>query len=300
MHLSRLGTVGGYITESRNYAPCPMWSSLCRRRLGACWPIATRCSETSITKLEDILRDLKPATSGGMLDALLCEADEHGSAMPCYSKDSPIHAVKSQIESWSSDKTNGTTAFALTHAFTDSLFHTTIDRRGLTRSKLRSDTEVGTHAAAHASTFRQVAAYLRDTVDDCQHIDRDTAEVIADLQKTTSAIHLDQSSIVDACYNYAAMSPDHRCLVQHRYHSCRMPHLSDTDGAKMAVDYVMAHTDAVVADLNRTSRLLFDTSNLHTLLDIVTSTPVWLRDGRLVEVMNPATNTRQLARIISR
>jgi hypothetical protein len=57
-------------------------------------------------KPEDILRDLKPATSGGMLDALLCEVDEHGSAMPCYidSKDGLIHAVKSQIESWSSDK----------------------------------------------------------------------------------------------------------------------------------------------------------------------------------------------------
>ena len=34
-------------------------------------------------KLEDILRDLKPATSGGMLDALMCEVNEHGSAMPC-------------------------------------------------------------------------------------------------------------------------------------------------------------------------------------------------------------------------
>jgi hypothetical protein len=31
--------------------------------------------------LEDILRDLKPATSGGMLDALLCEVDEHGTAI---------------------------------------------------------------------------------------------------------------------------------------------------------------------------------------------------------------------------
>ena len=34
--------------------------------------------------------------------------------------------------------------------------------------------------------------------------------------------------------------------------------------------------------------------------DIITSTPIWLRDGRLVEVQNTMTNTRQLARIISR
>ena len=108
--------------------------------------------------LEDILRDLKPASGGGMLDALLCEVDEHGSAMPCYSKEGLTHAVKSQIESWSSDKATGTTAFALTHAFTDTLFHTTVDRRGLTRSTLRNDVEVSTHAAHHAPTSRYILA----------------------------------------------------------------------------------------------------------------------------------------------
>jgi hypothetical protein len=79
-----------------------------------------------------------------------------------------------------------------------------------------------------------------------------------------------------------------------------MPHLSDTDGAKMAVDYVMAHADEVLADINSAPKLMFDTSNLQTPPDIVTSTLFWLRDGRLVEVKHPDTNTRQLARIISR
>ena len=250
--------------------------------------------------LEDILRDLKPASGGGMLDALLCEVDEHGSAMPCYSKEGLTHAVKSQIESWSSDKATGTTAFALTHAFTDTLFHTTIDRRGLTRSTLRSDVEVSTHAAHHASTFRQVATYLRDSIQDCHHIDRDTAEIIADMQRATSGLHLYQSSIVDACYHYTTMLPDHKRLVQHRYHSCRLPHISDTDGAKMAVEYVMTHPDKARADIDRTSRLMFDTSNIKQPPDIITSTPIWLRDGRLVEVQDTTTNTRQLARIISR
>ena len=42
----------------------------------------------------------------------LCEADEHGSAMPCFSKEGLINAIKSQIESWSINKANCTNAIA--------------------------------------------------------------------------------------------------------------------------------------------------------------------------------------------
>ena len=60
------------------------------------------------------------------------------------------------------------------------------------------------------------------------------------------------------------------------------------------------HMQMGLAEIHSPPRLMFDTSNIQAPPNVVTSTPFWLRDGRLVEVQHPATNTRQLARIISR
>lgn len=117
-----------------------------------------RTARSRHQSLPDMVSELTAKQGEGDLGALMVDFDDDGKPVPCMTHDGLVRHVMAKLADWSSDKSTGPSAYALTAAFTASLFEEYTDRRGMRRAMTRARDEAVLRANQHANQLEGVSS----------------------------------------------------------------------------------------------------------------------------------------------
>ena len=162
----------------------------------------------------EIMDELKPDRGGGALDVLLVDFDAEGRIMPCTTQDGLVRAVKEQLIDWSSDNAYGEKAYALTWAFSTTLFDTTHDRQRLVRNQLKERTKAEKMLTRHIQNYRHLHSLTTAITEQIEKSGNVTPEQLKTGIDNATERRIYTDTDVQAAFLFTQMKPLQRTAVE--------------------------------------------------------------------------------------